>query len=377
MTSISSIAHKKVTWLELFYDLIYVAAISVTAHVLAHSHHGAIAPDTLLKYILIFIPLWWAWTGFTVYVNRFGKDDTVQRIAYFVQMAFVIVMAASINLDFGSYYLAFMLGYVGIRLSTVAMYVRSWLQKDGEPRRISRYLGLCFLGGALISFSSVFVPGDAKFIILYLGIFTDILLPLLGRKRVLVHMPVHHPHLMERYGLATIILLGELILVIVNGLREGHVGGEIVVSALLGFGIAVSIWWHYFESSEHIAGEDRKSSGQSVIYGHLLTFMSLGIVANVVHYGFHHELTVRNFAWLSLAGFALYAVSAAIVFLPGQRPAHIRQSLLRMAGFILAAAVILPLLPSASAVYAAVFVCFAAYALAEGIVRTRGKRTAA
>ncbi|WP_172195998.1 hypothetical protein [Saccharibacillus qingshengii] len=73
----------------------------------------------------------------------------------------------------------------------------------------------------------------------------------------------------------------------------------------------------------------------------------------------------------------MYAVSAAIVFLPGQRPAHIRQSLLRMAGFILAAAVILPLLPSASAVYAAVFVCFAAYALAEGIVRTRGKRTAA
>ncbi|NGZ76457.1 low temperature requirement protein A [Saccharibacillus alkalitolerans] len=374
MISISNISHKKVTWLELFYDLIYVAAVSVTAHVLAHSHHGAIPADVILKYILIFVPLWWAWTGFTVYVNRFGKDDTAQRIAYFVQMAFVIVMAASINLDFDAYYLAFMLGYVGIRLSTVFMYVRTWIQQRGEPRRIARYLGLAFLGGALISFASVLVPGEAKFFVLYFGIFLDILLPLLARKKVLSHLPVHHPHLLERYGLATIILLGELILVIVNGLREGHAGFDTILTAVLGFGIAVSLWWHYFESSEHIAAEDRKSSGQSVIYGHLLTFMSLGLIANVVHYGFHHELTTRSFAWLSLAGFAMYAASAAIIFLPGKSPAHIRRSLIRTIAFAAAAAVILLLLPSTSAVYAASFAIFAAYALAEGVARSRSKR---
>lgn len=376
MASISSIAHKKVTWLELFYDLIYVAAISITAHVLSHSHHGAIAPDLLLKYILIFVPLWWAWTGFTVYVNRFGRDDTVQRIAYFLQMAFVIVMAASINPDFDAYFLAFMLGYVGIRLSTAAMYVRTWLEKDGEPRRIARFLALGFTGGALVSFSSVFVPGDAKFFVLYLGIFADIVLPLLARRRVLGHLPVHHPHLLERYGLATIILLGELILVIVNGLREGHAGAPLIFPALIGFGIAASIWWHYFESSEHIAGEERQSSGQSVIYGHLLTFMSLGLVANVVHYGFHHELAVRNFAWLSLAGFVLYAASSAIVFLPGHSPAHVRRSLLRTAAFVLVAAVALPLLPSTDAVYVMLLALFAAYALAEGLVRRRRKSAA-
>lgn len=373
MTSISHIAHKKVTWLELFYDLIYVAAISITAHVLVHSHEGAIQAEVALKYVLIFIPLWWAWTGFTVYVNRFGKDDAVQRIAYFLQMAFVIVMAASINEDFDAYYLAFMLGYVGIRLSTALMYVRTWLEKDGEPRRIARYLGLTFLGGALVSSASVLVPGDAKFFVLYLGIFADILLPLLARKKVLSRLPVHHPHLLERYGLATIILLGELILVIVNGLREGHVGFEAGLAAVLGFATTVSIWWHYFESSEPIAEEDRKSSGQSIIYGHLLTFLSLGLIANVLHYDFHQELTVRNFAWLALAGFALYVVSAAIIFLPGKSRVHIRHSLVRTAAF-LAVAAVLPLLPSTTAIYAALFVLFAAFALAEGVVRKRGKR---
>lgn len=368
------ISHKKVTWLELFYDLVYVAAVSITAHVLAHSHHGTIPLDVILKYILIFVPLWWAWTGFTVYVNRFGQDDSVQRIAYFVQMVFVIMMAASINLDFGAYYLFFMLGYVGIRLSTVFMYMRGWMQREGDPRRISRYLAISFLIGALISFSSVLVPGDGKFIVLYTGIVVDILLPLLGRRRVLSKLPVHHPHLLERYGLATIILLGELILVIVNGLREDHITGATVISAVLGFIIAVSVWWHYFESSEHIAGEDRKSSGQSVIYGHLLTFMSLGIVANVVHYGFHHELNASSFAWLSVAGFVLYAISAAIIFLPGKHRAQIARSLIRTAVFVLVAVVVLPLLSSVEMIYAALAVCFAGYGLAEGIVRKRGKQ---
>ncbi|OWA35865.1 hypothetical protein B9G55_08215 [Saccharibacillus sp. O16] len=374
MTISSHIPHKKVTWLELFYDLIYVAAISITAHVLAHSHHGAIPMDIIGKYILIFIPLWWAWTGFTVYVNRFGQDDTVQRIAYFIQMAFVIVMAASINVDFDAYYLAFMLGYVGIRLSTVFMYIRTWLEKEGEPRRIARYLALNFLLGALISFSSVLIPGDGKFVVLYLGIFLDVLLPLLARKKVLSHLPVHHPHLLERYGLATIILLGELILVIVNGLRDEQIGGGLILASLLGFGLAVSIWWHYFEASEHIAGEDRKSSGQSVIYGHLLTFMSLGLAANVVHYGFHHELTVRNFGGLALGSFVLYALSAAIVFLPGKSVQQIRHGLLRIGLFIVAAAVALPLLPSQTAVYASLVALFAGFALAEGLVRRRAKK---
>lgn len=377
MTPISHIAHKKVTWLELFYDLIYVAAISITAHVLVHSHHGAIQAGTVIKYVLIFIPLWWAWTGFTVYVNRFGKDDTVQRIAYFLQMAFVIVMAASINEDFDAYYLAFMLGYFGIRLSTALMYIRTWLENDGEPRRIARYLGLTFLGGALVSFSSVLIPGDAKFFVLYLGIFADILLPLLARKKVLSHLPVHHPHLLERYGLATIILLGELILVIVNGLREGHVGVEYMIAAVLGFATTVSIWWHYFESSEHIAEEDRKSSGQSIIYGHLLTFLSLGLIANVLHYDFHQELTVRNFGWLALSGFTLYVISTAVIFLPGKSRLHIRQTLIRTAIFIAVAAIALPLLPSTTAIYAALFLLFAGFALAEGIVRNRGKRSVA
>ncbi|WJH37322.1 low temperature requirement protein A [Paenibacillus sp. CC-CFT747] len=235
--------------MELFYDLIYVVAISIAAHVLAEAHGGHIPADALLKFPLIFVPLWWAWTGFTLYVNRFGEDSPAQRIVYFIQMLFVIIMAANINVDFEAYYLFFMIGYVGIRLSTVYMYARVWNRHLGLPRQVARYLCLSFLIGSAISFSSVLFPGVAKFYVLYLGIVVDIALPLAGR-RLLRRMPVHHHHLMERYGLATIILLGELILVMVDTIRHHSLTLQSGWAVLIGFSIAVAIWWHYFESSE-------------------------------------------------------------------------------------------------------------------------------
>ncbi len=344
--------------MELFYDLIYVVAISITAHVLTHAHHGAIEASIILKYILIFVPLWWAWTGFTVYVNRFGRDDIAQRINYFVQMAFVILMAASINVDFEAYYLYFMIGYVGIRLSTVFMYARMWRNGKEESQEIARFLTLCFLVGALISFSSVLLPGIWKFVVLYLGIFLDVALPLIGR-RILVRLPVHHPHLLERYGLVTIILLGEMILVIVNSLREEAITMHTGLAALIGFIMAAGIWWHYFESSEHTAEDEQKNSGQLIIYGHLFMYMSLGVIASVVHFAFEPELSVRNFGWLALAGFGLYTLSAAIVFHNRAKSKRQRVFAFYMpAGLLVIAAVVLALLPTVMAVYVALAILF-------------------
>ncbi|MNX28228.1 Bacterial low temperature requirement A protein (LtrA) [compost metagenome] len=354
---------KKVTWLELFYDLIYVAAVSITTHVLAETHDGLISGDAILKYPLIFIPLWWAWTGFTVYVNRFGQDNTAQRIVYFIQMLFVIIMAANINIDFESYYLFFMLGYVGIRLSTVFMYVRTWLRHKGAERKVARYLALSFLTGTLISFSSVLFPELVKFYILYLGIFLEIVLPLAGR-HVLRQMPVHYHHLVERYGLATIILLGELILVMVDTIRHHPITLQSGFELLLGFIITVSIWWHYFESSEKVE-QTGDGAGHKVIYGHLFTFMSLGIVSNVIRYAMSHELALGHFAWLALTGFAMYVLSMMLIFLPFKNKRGIQTY--GLLGYYLAALVlcgtVLLLLPSILTVYMTLTFFFIAHTL--------------
>ncbi|WP_281278489.1 low temperature requirement protein A [Paenibacillus zeisoli] len=358
--------------MELFYDLIYVVAVSITAHVLAESHGGLISGEAIMKYPLIFIPLWWAWTGFTLYVNRFGQDNLAQRVVYFIQMLFVIIMAAGINIDFESHYLLFMLGYVGIRMSTVFMYVRTWIRSDAAKRRVARYLALSFLTGTLISFSSVLFPGLMKFYVLYLGIFLEIALPLAGR-HILRQMPVHHHHLVERYGLATIILLGETILVIVDTIRHHPITLQSGFELLLGFFITVSIWWHYFETSEQVE-QTGDGAGHRVIYGHLFTFMSLGIISNVIRYAMSHELALGPFAWLALAGLAMYVLSMAVIFSPLQNKKSLQ--IFSRLGYNLAALVlcgiILLLLPSILKVYMALTLFFIVHTLIA--LRRLGKR---
>lgn len=304
--------HKKVTWLELFYDLIYVVAVSITTHVLAHSHEGHVSWDEIAKYFLIFLPLWWAWTGFTVYVNRYGDDNTHQRVVYIVQMLFVILMSASINPNFAATYVPFLIGYVGIRLSIVYMYGRVWLKRSGQST-ISGFLSKGFLIGATISLSSLMFPDKWKFIILYLGIVVDFLIPLLGR-RILAKHPVQNHHLIERFGLITIILLGECILNIVTTVREIPITTEVVIAGLLGFIITVSIWWHYFESTEHDSEKAANGAGHSIIYGHLFVYLSLGILANVIRYGINLELELSQYAGFSMAAVVLYLVATGFIF---------------------------------------------------------------
>lgn len=278
-------------------------------------------------------------------------------------MLFVIVMAANINIDFQSYYLFFMLGYIGIRLSTVFMYAKVWYTHDGVQRQVARYLCLSFLTGALISFSSVLFPGDLKFYVLYFGIFLEISLPLAGR-HILRLMPVHYHHLLERYGLATIILLGELILMMVDTIRH-HPVLQSSFALLLGFIITIAIWWHYFEASEKALKETRVSSGHSVIYVHLFTFLSLGIVSNVIRYALNHELAHASFAWLALSGFGLYVLSTIIIFLPFRKKTV--RTTYNWLGYYLAALVlcgsILLLLPSVLTIYIALTIFFIGHTL--------------
>ncbi|MGO4276325.1 low temperature requirement protein A, partial [Paenibacillus sp. TAF58] len=93
----TAFAEKKVTWLELFYDLLFVAAVSTASHVLLHVENGSIPVEYLAKFVLIFIPIWWAWVGQSLFVNRFGRDILSHRIFLILQLFFVLIMTASLS----------------------------------------------------------------------------------------------------------------------------------------------------------------------------------------------------------------------------------------------------------------------------------------
>ena len=144
------------TWMELFYDLIFVIAISKITHTLAKVGTDTHDLHYLGKYVLMFLPVWWAWIGHTLYNNRFDIGDRWQKVLTAFQLFAIILLSFFIDPDFEQYYLGFTLCYVAIRYALILMYWRSY-HLHQQVRHVSRYFMVGFFIGASIVFYSVFI----------------------------------------------------------------------------------------------------------------------------------------------------------------------------------------------------------------------------
>ncbi|WP_028778001.1 low temperature requirement protein A [Shimazuella kribbensis] len=304
---------KKVTWLELFYDLVFVAAIAKATHVLVHEKNGVIPSEYLFKFLLIFVPIWWAWVGQSLFMNRFGEDTAKHRIFMVTQMFFVLVMTASLDVDFDKYYLIFLIGYVGIRFLTSFQYLWVSKREHGARKDTALFLGYGFLIGIGISLCSLFFDTWIKYLVLYIGIFIDILLPLLGRK-YLKKVSTHLPHLFERFGLFTIILFGESIVSVIVILKLDNLNWQIVSFAVVSFALVVAMWWQYYDHLEKKVNKNLASSGQSIIYGHLFLSLSLSVIGAIVQLTILYEINYLFLLFMIYAAILLYVVSVTFAF---------------------------------------------------------------
>jgi low temperature requirement protein LtrA len=283
-----------VTWLELFYDLIFAAAFAKSTDVLIHVKGGYIPVEYLLKFVLIFIPIWWAWVGQTMFINRFGEDVWHQRIFMIVQMLFVLIMTSSLSVDFDQYYISFLIGYIGLRALTAIQYLGVLrLEERGYRRNTAHYLGTRFWIGIIISLSSLCFDSWIRYAALYAGIIVEMIVPIAGRKH-LVKSPSHTAHLLERFGLLTLILFGESVIRTLSILQPQKGDWDSISFSILAFTLIVSIWWQYYDHVEKKVDKSVQTAGQTVIYGHLFILMSLSMIASsikllylqVVHYSF-------------------------------------------------------------------------------------------
>ncbi|WP_419905624.1 low temperature requirement protein A [Kiloniella sp.] len=209
---------KHANWMELFFDLVFVFAIAKATHVLSHLHEGHLDWSQLGIFVLIMIPIWWAWTGHTMFATRFDTEDTTQRFLTLVQMLAVVFFTSFISPDFDRNYHGFLFSYLAIRILLILMYARaSSLMPEAIP--ISKHLGIGFSIGLTISFTSIFVDPPFRYLWLYSGILIEILTPFLCRKTLKL-ISVNSHHMPERFGLLTIILLGETVIAIATKLGD-------------------------------------------------------------------------------------------------------------------------------------------------------------
>ena len=109
------------TWLELFYDLVFVAAVSQLAHSLGYDYSWV----GMFRFTFLFIPVWWAWVGHTMYLTRFDTEDMGHRLLIMAQMAAVASLAVHVPAALGATSAGFALSYAAVRFILVADYLRA------------------------------------------------------------------------------------------------------------------------------------------------------------------------------------------------------------------------------------------------------------
>ena len=249
---------RKVTWLELFFDLIFVAAVAQVAEPL-REHYGF---AELLRFSPLFVLIWWAWIGHTVFSTRFDTDDVIQRVLTLAQMFAVAVMAANAKDALGSRSSAgFAAAYAAVRFVLVAQYFRA-RRVPGAYSLATRYL-VGHGTAAVVWLMSALVPTPVRFWLWAAAFVIDLGTPWLAIQHS-VKVPPDGAHLPERFGLFTLILLGESVVAVMQGMESQETWSPAAASsAFLGMSILFVIWWWYFDGADGAAERSVSTAGEA------------------------------------------------------------------------------------------------------------------
>lgn len=304
--------NRHATWLELFFDLVFVASIGVVTHTLAHAHHGHIELKQLLMFPIEFLPVWWIWATHTLYANRFDTDSNAHRIASLGIMFLMVTMSAFLGEDLFDHYERFIGFYVAIRLILAGLYLFS-VRKLEDSKHFATIMGVRIVAGALISGASWFFSSPYRECILIAGILFEMIAGLSIGKQFNVD-PIHKAHFVERIGLFSIILLGESIISLVGGLRDMSWNPYNLTAAITGFLMIGSIWWIYFDSFHILENLKKMKHGFILIYTHIFVAMGLVILANVIRHAISSDLEMSDFRILAITGMVFFYFGKQLVF---------------------------------------------------------------
>lgn len=299
------------TWLELFYDLAFVVVVAV----LGERLHEDITWTGLASFVGYFSLLWWLWASHTFYADRYDTDDLVYRLLATAQIMAVLVIAAALTSGPAESPMAFSAGYASARLVLLAMYARVYRHVAETRRLVGGYLVGFGLAAALWT-GSIFAPEPARFALWAVALTIDLVTPWVMRRQQAA-VPLDVSHLPERFGLFTILVLGESLAAVMLGLRHLDWALRPVLTATLGIGVATTLWWMYFDNAEGSVVRRRETDSRTWrptawIYTHLPLAAALAAVGVALE----HAVTEagnggmdQSHRWL-LIGAVMIALSA-------------------------------------------------------------------
>ncbi len=240
-------------WVELFYDLVFVAAILVFSSAVSHLHDAA----RIGWVVVVFSAVWWVWLSTTLYVNRFRAGDVAHRLLVLFQMFLVVLIAMEARagvVDDAAYLDA----TYGLLVASVAvMYWRS-AHAGGPDATFARHLAGLNAAAAACFVIAAPLPEPLQIALSAVGLAVVILPAIVRSTRIADFPPIDEPHLVERLGAFTIIVCGESFVKVAIAVSDNTVNGVDVVAVAFQFVLTFALWACYFEDIPHAGINQRR-----------------------------------------------------------------------------------------------------------------------
>jgi low temperature requirement protein LtrA len=347
-------AEKRVTWAELFFDLVFVFALTQVS-VLLHSDHSIAG---IARAVVVFVPIYWVWVGTTIQANINDLSRPLDRLAIFAVALGGLFMALAVGDAYHGRALLFACSYWACRL-VLGIRLFAGPHFTLNPFVISMTItGPVLVIGALLH-------GDVRVAVWALAAVIDLSSPTLLRRRL---QGLHYDpgHLSERFGTFVLIALGESIVAIgAPAALAHHLTASTLVAVGAAFALACGLWWVYFhfatDAMRHAlatATVQLDITRHVLSYGHVLFIASILTVAVGMSEAVHHP--TRHLSW----GVAALLYGGCVIYLSGF--GYTRWMMFRKVSStrLTAAAVLLMLLPLGHAIPATAALLLAAVVLA-------------
>ena len=287
--AIAGEAEHQVTPLELFFDLVFVFAITQVTSLLAYdpTWHG------VLRGMLVLIALWWAWTAYAWLTSTMDVDEGGVRLAMLASMGAMLFAALAVPGAFGGDAVLFGVFYLVVRLLHVVLYAIVGRDDPDLLGAVLRFAPTAIFGASLIVVAG-FLRGDVRIAVWVVALAIDYLGPaVFGAGRGWRIAPAHFA---ERHGLIVLIALGESIIAI--GVGAGfELVTRVIVAAALGIVVISALWWLYFDVAAILA-RSRLTQARGVEQAQLArdaySYLHLPLVAGIVLFAFGLKVTIGH-----------------------------------------------------------------------------------
>jgi low temperature requirement protein LtrA len=302
----------RVSTIELFFDLVFVFAVTQLTSLLA----GEPTVVGLSRAVLIFGNLWWIYGGYAWLTNAVPPREPVLRLLMLAGMGGFLVVALAIPTAFDGGGVLFGLGYLLVTLVHTGMFL---LSSHEHAVRAMRRLGPANAITAALLLLAAFTDGALQWTLWVAAFGLHWVSPFFT---AVPGFPIRAAHFVERHGLIVLIALGESIVAVGIGMAGQSLGADRVVVAALGLTVVAALWWLYFDGEDEQAervldAATLERTSWLALYGFGYAFLPVlggiivfaaGVKNAVGHDG--EPLTVST-AWLLAAGVATYAVGLA------------------------------------------------------------------